>query len=173
MGVSGEGDRSVEEEDIDDPGNDGDGCSTLCNIIMKFTLFLTNFIIWVSQSLLPNNNYRVMVYILTMILRCMQLLGAGLLALGIYIQIDESTTSVNFQQVRLCIEQLFKRRRLIMNFKTFSGIYEFEQSFEQPFDCYHCHRSYSLYHWLLRMFWSTARDSLPTHHCTLTHSISS
>lgn len=29
----------------------------------------------------------------------LQLLGAGLLALGIYIQVSESTSSVDFQQV--------------------------------------------------------------------------
>ena len=61
MGVSG-GDKVVkrrgdekgkgvaEEEGIDGPSDDdGDGCSTLCNIIIKFTLFLTNFIIWVRD----------------------------------------------------------------------------------------------------------------------------
>lgn len=40
----------AEEEGIDGPSDDdGDGCSTLCNIIIKFTLFLTNFIIWVRD----------------------------------------------------------------------------------------------------------------------------
>ena len=49
MDVSGEDNRPVEEEeDIDGSSDDGDGCSTLCNILMKFALFLTNFIIWVS-----------------------------------------------------------------------------------------------------------------------------
>ena len=53
MGVSGEtsSDKKLgreEEEGTDGPSGDGDGCSTLCNIITKFTLFLTNFIIWVS-----------------------------------------------------------------------------------------------------------------------------
>lgn len=41
------GKRVAEEEGIDGPSDDG--CSTLCNIIIKFTLFLTNFIIWVRD----------------------------------------------------------------------------------------------------------------------------
>lgn len=56
MGVSGEtsSDKKVDvagqedEEETDGPSGNGDGCSTICNIITKFTLFLTNFIIWVS-----------------------------------------------------------------------------------------------------------------------------
>ena len=64
MGVSG-GDKVVkrrggekgkgvaEEEGIDGPSDDdGDGCSTLCNIIIKFTLFLANFIIWVRDLII-------------------------------------------------------------------------------------------------------------------------
>ena len=114
MGVSrsGEGDRAVEEEeeDIDGLSNNGDGCSMLCNIIIKFTLFLTNFIIWVSHFC-----QLAIIKIMTYVLNnhtALQLLGAGLLALGIYIRIDESTASVNFQQVCLkvltvCTEQIF------------------------------------------------------------------
>ena len=112
MGVSrsGEGDRAVEEEeeeDIDGLSNDGDGCSTLCNIIIKFTLFLTNFIIWVSHFC-QVAIIKIMTYVLNNH-TALQLLGAGLLALGIYIRIDESTASVNFQQVcfTVCMEQIF------------------------------------------------------------------
>ena len=56
MGESGEagsnkvGQEEEELEETDSPskGGDGNGCSTLCNIFIKFTLFLTNFIMWVS-----------------------------------------------------------------------------------------------------------------------------
>ena len=51
MGVLGEtsGDKldNGGKEETDSP-SDSDGCSTVCNIIAKFMLFLTNFIVWVS-----------------------------------------------------------------------------------------------------------------------------
>ena len=63
MGESGEAgsdkvgqEEEWEETDSPSKGGDGNGCSTLCNIFIKFTLFLTNFIIWVSACSQKNTD---------------------------------------------------------------------------------------------------------------------
>lgn len=52
MGVPRETSSDKVESDggLEETDSDGDGCSTVCSIIVKFMLFLTNFIVWVSAQ---------------------------------------------------------------------------------------------------------------------------
>ena len=65
-----------------------------CNVIIKFLLFLTNIIIWVSTSHVFTSRIPPL-HVQPVIT---QILGMALLALGIYLQVDNSVS--NLEQVR-------------------------------------------------------------------------